>query len=481
MGGEAAGEARELTIALAQLRWDPDEQTHHASIAKSVCDAAAAGAELVVLPELTLHPYFAAVSGREREVTILQETAEAGPTATLCGALAAKHGLHVIASLYEVGGFNMAIILSPEGKVVGKCRKMHIPGSDGYAERVYFRSGSDTQEPYPVFELPLCKGARTVRVAVPTCYDQWFPELHRAFTLQGAELICFPSAIGSEKGAPELDTSETWQVAMRGQAACNGTFVAAVNRVSAGPEGGPLGGQAFFGRSFVCGPSGDVLVDAGREEGLCLARLELEDITRWRRLFPLLQCRRPEGYSLLTQQSHPKLPTRSPHMDLTSSVTTSPAVMLSAQPPTALVVPLKMHVQAHVLRPARALFACLSEWSAPYFGLRVETSGSRVGDTRTMCDDSGQYVEQLMEMNEHAMRFSYSIVESPLPIDRHVAIVTVQDLGVAGCVVTWDMHWLWLDSDDEEGDAALVADFSRDFLGFIEAAAANAVTPISRL
>jgi N-carbamoylputrescine amidase len=459
---------RAFTIALAQLRWNPDEELHRAAIAQSIRSAAAHGAALVVLPELTLHPYFAALPGRESATKSLQEEAEAGPTYTLCAALAVEYHVHIIASLFEVGGFNTAIILSPEGKLVGKCRKTHIPGSDGYAERAYFRSGIGTQEMLPIFELPLCDGdvRKSVAVAVPTCYDQWFPELHRICTLKGAELICFPSAIGSEQSAPELDTSETWQVAMRGQAACNGTFVCAVNRVSTGSEEGPLGGQSFFGRSFVCGPSGAVLVDAGRQEGLHIARLELGEIAQWRTLLPLLKCRRPSDYGLLTRVDPRAPPSKAP------PPVTLPALLPA---PMAFAVPLKMHVQAHVSQPARALFACLSQWSAPYFGLPVETSGS----IRTMSDETGKYVERLIERNEREMRFSYSIVESPLPIDQHMAIVKVEDLGAAGCIVVWDMHWRWLDQDDDEGDARLAAEFSKDFQGFIEAAAAS--VPRARL
>ncbi len=137
---------------------------------------------------------------------------------------------------------------------------------------------------------------------------EWFPEVHRAYALRGAELLVFPSAIGAEKDAPEIDTSEAWQIQMRGQAIANGTFVAAVNRVTPrdGEHGrhvvepGPLGGQAFYGRSFVCGPNGAVLGDAGSEgPAVVLVVIELADVRRWRSLFPLLRCRRPSEYAPL--------------------------------------------------------------------------------------------------------------------------------------------------------------------------------------
>jgi hypothetical protein len=145
-----------------------------------------------------------------------------------------------------------------------------------------------------------------------------------------------------------------------------------------------------------------------------------------------------------------------------------------------LAVPLKMHVKAHSSRPARPLFASLCEWSAPYFGLHVETTGSSVGAIRTMRDASGTYVERLVAMDELAMQFSYSIVESPLPLDQHIAHVRVQDSGGVGCIVTWDMHWCWK-NEDAQGEAALVAEFSKDFLGFIATAAAGIELSRSRL
>ena len=251
----------------------------------------------------SLSPYFAATAGRQAAAAArYQEPLLTGPTAAMFSALSRRHRVHVIVSLYETGGHNTAAIFDPAGALVGTCRKQHIPGTDGYAEQQYFRGAGRAQD-YPVFALALPCGS--VRVAVPTCYDQWFPELHRIYALRGAQLLVFPSAIGAERSAPGLDTSAAWQLCMRGSAVANGTFVAAVNRVTtpAGAvEPGEWGGQAFFGRSFVCGPDGAVLADAG-SDGACteVVRIDLQEARRWRELFPLLRCRRPEEYGPLVQ------------------------------------------------------------------------------------------------------------------------------------------------------------------------------------
>ena len=287
-------------FALVQIQWHPDSAVHCAEIETGIARAVKAGADIVALPELTLSPYFAATTGRQAAAARFQEPLRSGPTATMFSALSRHHRVHIIASLYENGGYNTAVIFDPNGSLVGACRKQHIPGSDGYAEQQYFRSAGSAQD-YPVFTLALPSGP--VRVAVPTCYDQWFPELHRIYALRGAELLVFPSAIGAERSAPGLDTSDTWQLCMRGSAVANGTFVAAINRVTApagAVEPGAMGGQAFFGRSFICGPDGAVMADAGSDEARSeVVRIDLDEVRRWRELFPLLRCRRPAEYGPL--------------------------------------------------------------------------------------------------------------------------------------------------------------------------------------
>lgn len=288
------------TLALVQLEWDPAPDQHVAALRAHVAGAVRQGAELVVLPELMLHPYFPALPGRE--VSHLEEDVGTGPTSHLCRALAREHKVFVVGSLYEKGRYNTAVIWGPAGELVGTCRKRHIPGSAGYAERSYFAApdpGADPDEAFPVFTLALRSGP--VRLAVPTCYDQWFPELHRIYALRGADLLVFPSAIGAEKDAPELDTSEAWQLVMRGQAVANALFVAACNRVTRGTaEPGPLGGQRFFGRSFVCGPDG-AKRELGAAPGVLVAPCDLAEARKWGALFPLLRCRRPQDYALVAR------------------------------------------------------------------------------------------------------------------------------------------------------------------------------------
>ncbi len=161
-----------FTMALVQLQWTADSSRHVANMKAAIARAASAGAYLIVLPELSLHPYFPAAGSADRMQTTakLQECAEHGPTAQLCRTCSKEHRVFLVGSLFEHGGFNTAVIFGPGGELFGKCRKQHIPGTAGYAEHVYFKSGSATQD-YPVFSLPL-PGGEHVQVAVPTCYDR---------------------------------------------------------------------------------------------------------------------------------------------------------------------------------------------------------------------------------------------------------------------------------------------------------------------
>ncbi|MDM8518522.1 nitrilase-related carbon-nitrogen hydrolase, partial [Anaerolineales bacterium HSG6] len=174
-----------------------------------------------------------------------------------------------------------ATIHNPQGDMVGYTRKVHIPSGEGYHETHFFQGEAD----YPVHELD------SVKVAVPTCYDQWFPEMSRICALNGAEFIFYPTAIGSEPTAPEVDSQEAWQTVMRGQAIANGVYIAAANRT------GVENGVTFYGSSFICDPAGQILAQASRDQTeLVIADLDPVRLHQWRSLFPLLHQRRPETY-----------------------------------------------------------------------------------------------------------------------------------------------------------------------------------------
>jgi N-carbamoylputrescine amidase len=281
-----------LRVAAVQERWHPDPEEHAAALRRAIALAAGEGAKLVCLQELTLSPYFAVREDAVEEAQGHAESIPDGPTTRLAAEAAREHGCHVHASLYERAedgrlGYNTAIVVDPTGAVVARTRKLHIPVTAGYYEDRYFRPGDD-QEGYPVVELA------DGRFGFPTCWDQWFPELARAYSLGGAEVIVYPTAIGSEPDHPDFDTQPLWERVITANGIANGTFMVAVNRT--GTED-PL---RFYGSSFISDPYGRVLVQAPRDEpAVIVADLDLDQRRDWLELFPFLKTRRPETYQAL--------------------------------------------------------------------------------------------------------------------------------------------------------------------------------------
>jgi N-carbamoylputrescine amidase len=279
-------------IAAVQEAWHADADEHLAAIERGIAMAAGEGARLVCLQELTLSPYFAIVPDALETAAAMAEPLPGGPTHELAARAAREHGIHVHASLYEQAedgglGYNTAIVVDPAGDVVAKTHKLHIPVTAGYYEDKYFRPGDD-EKGYPVVELG------DARFGFPTCWDQWFPELARAYSLGGAEVIVYPTAIGSEPDHPDFDTQPLWERVITGNGIANGTFMVAVNRI--GHEA-PL---TFYGSSFISDPYGRVLVRAPRDEpAVLVADLDLDQRRDWLELFPFLRTRRPETYAAL--------------------------------------------------------------------------------------------------------------------------------------------------------------------------------------
>ncbi len=171
--------------------------------------------------------------------------------------------MHVHASLFERAdgpegpdglGYNTAVVLAPDGQLLSRTRKLHIPITAGYYEDHYFRPGPAGEDAFPLTVLPTDGG--DVQLGCPTCWDQWFPELARAYSLEGAEVLIYPTAIGSEPDHPDFDTQPLWQQVIVGAGIANGTFMVAVNRIGVEP---PL---TFYGSSFISDPYGRVLVQA---------------------------------------------------------------------------------------------------------------------------------------------------------------------------------------------------------------------------
>jgi N-carbamoylputrescine amidase len=306
-----------LRLGLVQQRWHPDAIVFEQMLTEGIVMAAEHGARIVCLQELTLSPYFAITPDGAEALEIAPEPLEDGQTITFARRAAAESGAYVHASLFEAAergdglGFNTAILVAPDGELVQRTRKLHIPVTAGYYEDKYFRQGpaSGEGDPFPVVSLqlpdvassgtgPLAGAEATaVRLGLPTCWDQWFPELARAYSLAGAEVLIYPTAIGSEPDHPEFDTEPLWQQVIVGSGIANGTFMVAVNRF--GIEG-PL---TFYGSSFIADPYGRILVQAPRDRAAVLvADLDLDQRRDWLELFPFLTTRRPDAYGTLTER-----------------------------------------------------------------------------------------------------------------------------------------------------------------------------------
>jgi N-carbamoylputrescine amidase len=282
-------------VGLVQHRWHPDREAHIAALAEGVRMAAREGAELVCLQELTLSPYFAITPDGPEHAAVEPEFLPGGPTYEFATSLAAETRVAVHASLYERAddgglGYNTAICVSPDGTLLARTRKVHLPVTAGYYEDKYFRRG-DTG--YPVVHV------RGAEVGFPTCWDEWFPEVARAYALQGAEILVYPTAIGSEPDHPAFDTEPLWEQVIRANGIANGTFMVVPNRI------GTEGPVTFYGCSFISDPYGRVLVQAPRDEpSVLVADLDLEQRRDWLDLFPFLATRRPSTYGPLLEGPH---------------------------------------------------------------------------------------------------------------------------------------------------------------------------------
>jgi N-carbamoylputrescine amidase len=282
-------------IGAVQERWHPDPAEHEAALAAGIRVAAERGAQLVCLQELTLSPYFAITADDVESASERAEPIPDGPTTRFAARMAEETGAYVHASLYERAddggdlGYNTAICVAPDGALVARTRKLHIPVTAGYYEDRYFRPGPSGDDAFPVV------GVGEARLGFPTCWDQWFPELARAYSLAGAEVIVYPTAIGSEPDHPDFDTEPLWEKVIVANGIANGTFMVAVNRIGEEP---PL---TFYGSSFISDPYGRKLVQAPRHEpAVLVADLDLDQRQDWLELFPFLRTRRPDAYASLT-------------------------------------------------------------------------------------------------------------------------------------------------------------------------------------
>lgn len=304
-----------LRIGVVQHAWQSDPHELKTWLQDAIDAAAAAGARVVFLPELTLSRY-PADAPPEGVAAVQAEDLETGPTLALVREAAKRNAIHVQASLYrrthdgEGGdglGLNTSVLVDPSGVLVAATDKLHIPVTAGYYEDRYFRAGpAGPADPYPVYAP---EGLGAVRLGLPTCWDEWFPEVARAYALGGANVVVYPTAIGSEPDHPHFDTQPLWQQVIVGNGIANGLFMVVPNRTGAERRPDGTAGNTFYGSSFVSDPYGRVLVQAPRDEPCVLVvDLDLAQRQDWLDLFPFLRTRRPDTYGALTKPVDPDRP-----------------------------------------------------------------------------------------------------------------------------------------------------------------------------
>jgi N-carbamoylputrescine amidase len=282
----------EVTVAALQTALTDDVASNVARVTELVREAAGRGAQIILPSELFEGHYFCRT---QREADFARaHPVDRHPTLRHFQRLAAELGVVIPVSFYEQAGpepYNSVAVFDADGKNLGIYRKSHIPDGPGYQEKFFFKPGNTGFRAF---------ATRFGTIGVAICWDQWFPEAARAMALAGADVLLYPTAIGSEPEEPELDTRDAWQRVMIGHAVANAVGVVAANRI--GTEGEGAAAIAFYGSSFVADARGDKLAELGRgEPGIALARLDLEQIRRIRASMGFFRDRRPALYRALTE------------------------------------------------------------------------------------------------------------------------------------------------------------------------------------
>ena len=286
---------RKITVAAIQASFGMDLGANIARTAELIREAAAKGAQVILPPELFQGPYFC-VAQEERWFKEAHPW-KTHPCVVALAPLAAELGVVLPISIFEREGphyFNSLVVADADGSLLGIYRKSHIPDGPGYMEKYYFRPG-DTG--FKVWDT------RFGRLGVGICWDQWYPEAARAMALMGAEVLLYPTAIGSEPHDATLDTAAPWRRAMQGHAVSNVIPVVGANRTGFEPWANyPNGGQSFYGSSFIADYRGDLVADFGREdEGVLTAEFDLDFLSTHRAAWGFFRDRRPDLYGALTQ------------------------------------------------------------------------------------------------------------------------------------------------------------------------------------
>ena len=282
-----------MKTGIIQQHNTADIQDNRQRLAESIRSLAKQGAELIVLQELHNSLYFC-----QTENVDLFDLAETipGPSTDFFGALARELQVVIVTSLFERRApglyHNTAVVLEKDGSIAGKYRKMHIPDDPAYYEKFYFTPGDLGFHPIQT---------SVGRLGVLVCWDQWYPEAARLMTLQGADMLIYPTAIGYESSdTPDEQERQrmAWQTVQRGHAVANGLPVVTVNRTGHEPDPSKqTNGIQFWGTSFVAGPQGELLYEAPRDsETTAIIDVNLQRSEQVRRWWPFLRDRRIDHY-----------------------------------------------------------------------------------------------------------------------------------------------------------------------------------------
>jgi N-carbamoylputrescine amidase len=279
-----------VTVAALQTALSDDIAENVERVSALVRAAAGKGANIILPSELFEGHYFCRTQN-EADFSRARE-ADKHPTLSHFQALAAELGVVIPVSFFEAAGpehYNSIKVFDADGSDLGVYRKSHIPDGPGYQEKFFFKPGNTG---FKTFKT------RFGTIGVAICWDQWFPEAARAMTLAGADILFYPTAIGSEPEEPELDSRDSWQRVMIGHAVANAVGVVAANRV--GTEGEGSAGITFYGSSFVANARGDKIAELGRDDrGMAIATLDTDEIRRTRASMGFFRDRRPTLYKTL--------------------------------------------------------------------------------------------------------------------------------------------------------------------------------------
>lgn len=280
--------SRLVNLAALQTHYSSDLQDNIGRTIALIRQAAAEGAQIILPSELFEGPYFCTTQDERWFATAYPALEH--PCVTQLQPVAAELGVVIPVSIFEREGpryYNSVVILDADGTALGTYRKSHIPDGPGYQEKYYFRPG-DTG--FKVWNT------RYAKIGVGICWDQWYPEAARAMALLGAEVLFYPTAIGSEPHDGTLDTRDPWRRAMQGHAVSNIIPVVAANRI--GVEKGLGDDQHFYGSSFIADHRGDLIADLSRtEEGIAHGTVDLTFLDRHRAAWGFFRDRRPDLYA----------------------------------------------------------------------------------------------------------------------------------------------------------------------------------------